>query len=112
VLKEWAFERWEEREPTNRGPVKPVSWSRRWIPVLHNGAGDFLCVDLDPPADGRLGQVIAVYHDEPSRIRMARSHSSWLARFADRLDAGCYGYDEDEGFYTVRELSMEELIEP
>jgi cell wall assembly regulator SMI1 len=112
VLKEWAFERWEERAPRSRGPVKAQSWSPRWIPVLANGAGDFLCVDLDPPEEGTPGQLILVHHDDPERIRMTRSFTSWLTRFADRLEAGDYAYDEDQGVYAPGDVLLSDLIEP
>jgi cell wall assembly regulator SMI1 len=112
VQREWAFERWVERAPRSRGPVKAQSWSPRWIPVLANGAGDFLCVDLDPPEEGTPGQVIAVYHDDPERIRMTRSFTSWLSRFAGRLEAGEYAYDEDRGVYSQQPVLLDDLIEP
>jgi cell wall assembly regulator SMI1 len=112
VQREWAFERWEERAPRSRGPVKALSWSSRWIPVLANGAGDFLCVDLEPPEAGTPGQLISVYHDDPERIRMTRSFTSWLTRFADRLESGEYAYDEDQGIHSREPVRLDDLIEP
>jgi cell wall assembly regulator SMI1 len=112
VQREWAFERWEERAPRSRGPVKAQSWSPRWIPVLANGAGDFLCVDLDPPEQGTPGQLILVHHDDPERIRMTRSFTSWLTRFAGRLEAGEYAYDEDWGVHSRKPVRLGDLIEP
>jgi cell wall assembly regulator SMI1 len=112
VQKEWAFERWEERAPRSRGPVKAQSWSPRWIAMIANGAGDFLCVDLDPPEEGTAGQLILVHHDDPERIRMTRSLTSWLTRFADRLEAGDYAYAEDRGIYPREDEELDDLIEP
>jgi cell wall assembly regulator SMI1 len=112
VLKEWAFERWEERAPRGRGPVKAVSWSPRWIPLLANGAGDFVCVDLDPPEEGTPGQLITVHHDDPERIRMTRSLTSWLLRFADRLESGEYRYDKEQGIHSPEPVLLDDLIDP
>jgi cell wall assembly regulator SMI1 len=112
VLREWAFERWVERAPRARGPVKPVSWSPRWIPLLANGAGDFVCVDLDPPEEGTPGQLITVHHDDPERIRMTRSLTSWLLRFADRLESGEYRYDARQGIHSPEPVMLDDLIDP
>jgi cell wall assembly regulator SMI1 len=80
--------------------------------MIANGAGDFLCVDLDPPEEGTSGQLILVHHDDPERIRMTRSLTSWLTRFADRLEAGDYAYDEDRGIYPREDEELDDLIEP
>lgn len=114
VVKEWAFERYAPPSPRNRsrGPVKPLEWSPRWIPLIADGAGDFLCVDLDPPEDGTPGQVISYYHDDPERIRMTRSFTSWLSRFADRLVKGEYAYDAEQGIHSEEPVLLSDLIEP
>jgi cell wall assembly regulator SMI1 len=87
-----------------RGPVKPVWWSARWIPVASDDAGNYLCVDLDPASDGTNGQVIHFYHDFDERCVMAESFGAWLRRFADDLDAGCIEADRGEAglFIGVR----------
>lgn len=47
--------------------VKSVAWSKKWIPIAANGAGDLICVDLDPTRKGNKGQVIYVNHEGEGR---------------------------------------------
>jgi cell wall assembly regulator SMI1 len=70
IADEWRQVQQFADDPQNPEPepvegVKEVWWSRRWIPFgLLYGSTDFLCLDLDPAADGALGQVI---HASPKR---------------------------------------------
>ena len=42
--------------------IKPVWWHERWIPILYDRCGNYLCADLAPQKGGRRGQIIAYYH--------------------------------------------------
>jgi cell wall assembly regulator SMI1 len=65
------------------GAVKPVWWSPGWVPFASNGGGDHLCLDLDPPAQGQMGQVIRVFHDAADRIVIAPGFGSWFDGFVN-----------------------------
>lgn len=74
--------------------VRSTWWSRHWIPVMHNGGGDYLCADLDPAEGGSKGQIISYYHDEMFRSLVAQAwipcsttwHQSWyLGVFASTM---------------------------
>lgn len=80
-----------------RGPVRPEWWNPRWLPFTHDGAGNHLCLDLDPALGGRPGQVIQVWHDSPERIVIAPSFADWFSGFAVDVEAGAYRYDLDLG---------------
>lgn len=64
--------------------IKPVWWSPKWIPFTYNGAGDHLCLDLDPASGGRIGQVITVWHDDGARKKKADSFAKWFTEFVDK----------------------------
>ncbi|GAK73482.1 hypothetical protein RRU01S_44_00010 [Agrobacterium rubi TR3 = NBRC 13261] len=68
--------------------VRSTWWSRHWIPVMHNGGGDYLCADLDPAEGGSKGQIISYYHDEMFRSLVAPSVDSMLDDLASRLVSG------------------------
>jgi cell wall assembly regulator SMI1 len=75
------------------GPIRPVHWNTRWIPISHNSGGDHQCVDLDPAPGGRSGQVIEFNHEVgPVRI-LATGFGEWLRVYAEQLEAGRYRYD-------------------
>jgi cell wall assembly regulator SMI1 len=77
--------------------VRNEWWSPRRIPFTYDGAGNHLCVDLEPAAGGRAGQVIAMWHDDPQRHLVAPSFAEWLAALADGLDGGELVYSKRAG---------------
>ena len=76
------------------GPVKPVWWSPKWIPVAENGGGDYLMIDLDPAEGGKVGQVVEYWHNDDLRTVMAPSFAAFMAKMADDLEAGKYSAGE------------------
>ncbi|MBD8529784.1 MULTISPECIES: SMI1/KNR4 family protein [unclassified Massilia] len=80
-------------------------YNRKWIPFTHDGAGNHLCVDLDPAADGQHGQVITMWHDSPDREQQARSFHAFFASYVQAVLAGQYAYGEDyDGIVAVGDL--------
>jgi molybdopterin molybdotransferase len=77
-----------------RGPVKPIWWDARWVPLLHNESGDYECADLDPPEGGRVGQIVVFRHVAARREVVADGLRALLGRFADDLEAGSYAVEE------------------
>jgi cell wall assembly regulator SMI1 len=83
-----------------RGPVRPDWWNPRWVPVAGNASGDAICLDLDPPPGGAVGQVIEFLHDEKDRTVLAPSLDAWLEEFATGLEDGEYKvFDATHGRY-------------
>ena len=66
--------------------VKNNWWNERWIPIAADGAGNFLCMDMDPASGGSLGQIITMWHDEAERVIVAQSFRDWLEAFASSLE--------------------------
>jgi cell wall assembly regulator SMI1 len=64
--------------------IQPAWWSPKWIPFTYNGAGDHLCLDLDPASGGQVGQVITLWHDDGVRKKKADSFAQWFAEFVDK----------------------------
>jgi cell wall assembly regulator SMI1 len=63
-------------------------WNPKWIPFTHDGSGDHLCIDLDPPTDGTSGQIITMWHDSEQREFLFRSFTQWLAHVLAGLESG------------------------
>jgi len=68
--------------------VAPLYWHPRWWPLLENGAGDLVCLDLAPVPGGRCGQVIECFLDGPKREVLAPSFLAWLEGYAADVRAG------------------------
>jgi len=91
ILDEWSI--WKDLlnggdfDGTEAEPgagIQPVWWSPKWIPFTYNGAGDHLCLDLDPASSGRAGQVITLWHDDGARKKKADSFIQWFTEFVDK----------------------------
>jgi len=71
------------------GPVQPAWWHPGWLPVLSNGAGRYLCLDLAPPPapppGGTPGQVVQYDSRSPHRSIAAPGFAAWLTAFAQGL---------------------------
>jgi cell wall assembly regulator SMI1 len=80
--------------------VKDDWWNAKWVPLTYNGSGDHHCLDLDPGVGGRNGQVIEMWHDEPTRPLVAPAFRKWLTNYCDGLERGEYVFS-DEYFAVV-----------
>ncbi len=86
----------EGTEVESSGPVRAQWWNPAWIPFAGNGAGDYLCVDLDPKKTQRSGQVITFWHADNKREVISPGFKKWLKRFSEDLEAGRFVVEEDE----------------
>ncbi len=93
----------DDSDASPHGPIKQRWWNPKWIPVLHNGGGDYHCVDMDPAGDGVIGQFIKFQHETgPSHV-LAPSFGVFLTTFADDLASGKYEFDMVQG--SVRSVA-------
>ena len=108
IVKEWTIWKnlldggeFEESRCEPAAGIKDDWWSAKWIPLTYNGSGDHHSLDLDPAAGGRHGQIIMMWHDDPTRPLLARSFRAWLEEYCDGLERGDYVYSEEEYFAVV-----------
>ena len=87
-----------ELEPQDSPYLKHTWWHPAWVPVVSSDAGDYFCIDSDPPEPGRYGQMLLFLQDQPERPLIAGSLGAWLDRINRDLAAGVYTYDEVKGF--------------
>lgn len=86
-----ALERAEDAdEPTDEeedGEIRrDIGWSAGWIPLIPQGNGDVVCVDLDPPTPERRGQIIDWTHEGWTADYLAPSWREYLDAFAAELE--------------------------
>jgi cell wall assembly regulator SMI1 len=67
--------------------IRSDCWNPGWLPILSDGGGDSLCVDLAPTARGVRGQIIKMSHDSAQRPLLARSFAGFLAQLIDSWEA-------------------------
>jgi cell wall assembly regulator SMI1 len=89
--------------------VKNDWWNALWIPITYDGSGNHYCLDLDPTNEGRYGQVIRMWHDDPIRSLEAPSFKEWITDYKDKLMEGQLVYSEDYfGIIDKAETDLEE----
>jgi cell wall assembly regulator SMI1 len=66
----------------------PKWWRRGWIPFLHNGGGDFMCLDLAAEDGGTPGHLLTFWHDDPRRAVRADSMTAWLTDLVESMEGG------------------------
>jgi cell wall assembly regulator SMI1 len=80
------------------GPIRADEWWRlTWLPFCGDGGGNHLCVDLDPPAGGVVGQVISMWHDDATRAVVANSLTEFVELIARKVEVGELHWDDDWG---------------
>lgn len=87
-----------ELTPQSSPYLKPCWWCHTWIPFTGNDAGDYFCLDCDPPEPERFGQVLLYLHNQPERPLIAANLSAWFDRITRDLEAGVYKFDINDGF--------------
>ncbi len=85
------------QEPETPPYLHHAWWHPAWIPIVESGAGDFFCLDSDPPEPDRTGQVLLFLRDRPERSLVAGSLRAWFDRIARDLAAGMYAWDAENG---------------
>lgn len=71
----------DARESAPGAGVKAGWWRPGWVPFTADGAGNHLCLDLDPALGGRAGQVVGFDHEFGSRVVQAPGFAQWFADF-------------------------------
>ncbi len=70
-------------------------WSEHWLPVLGDGSGNFLVLDMN------TGECLEAFHDPYERIVVAPSLGHWLADLAEQLEAGRYRVVEEGEIFEL-----------
>lgn len=55
-------------------------WNAKWIPLFHNGAGDYICYDCDGTFTGQAGQIIEFWHADNDRCVIAPNLETFLSQ--------------------------------
>lgn len=72
-------------------------WNAQWIPIFHNGGGDYICYDLGGAFTGNHGQLIEFWHADSDRNVIAPSLNAFLSQL-NRFYENTPQQDFDEYF--------------
>lgn len=83
-------------EPTYpNDAIKNTYANPKWIPILNDGGGNNIGIDLDPGKTGTYGQVINFGRDEQSKFVIADSLESFLSLILLCIADGKVGITQD-----------------
>ena len=68
------------------GPVRPRLWDRSWVPFATTATGDYLALDLHPPAGGARGQIVSWSQSSSFRSVVAPHLGAWFSQVLERLE--------------------------
>lgn len=75
--------------------IQNVPWSRNWIPVLEDGGGNCICIDMEPGQKGKMGQILFWERETGPEASRFGSFAEWLSAYRDDLYNGKYKVDRD-----------------
>ncbi|MBP8033039.1 MAG: SMI1/KNR4 family protein [Bacteroidia bacterium] len=81
--------------------IKPIWWSEKWIPIIGDGSGNFLCIDFDPTTHGKMGQIIWFEHDIAERGIVDISYFNWFDKTIQHIIEDKYYYDQETDTFEV-----------
>lgn len=84
------------------GIIQNLPWSRNWIPVLEDGGGNCICIDMDPGPKGKIGQILFWERETGPEASRFTSFADWLSSYRNDLYNGKYIVNE-EGFLDAKD---------
>ncbi|MCA1995338.1 MAG: SMI1/KNR4 family protein [Coleofasciculus sp. S288] len=86
----FEYREWDIDKGVWRGWCHP-----KWIPLTYESNGTCQCLDLAPEPGGKVGQIIIIEWQEPTRAIVAPNFKTWLTEFATELEYGEYVFSEN-----------------
>jgi len=83
-------------EPMGIGPVRPLTHSPAWLPIIDLNGDVTWFLDFDPADGGVPGQVIRVDAESSEWVVCAESWDAFLQAYADALESGAIEIEDGE----------------
>ena len=94
-------------QPEDAGIKPDFWWNPKWIPLTADGSGNSKMIDLDPAEQGRVVQIIQMWHDDAAREKEAASLREFLQNYVRDLEAGLYVLDAE--FSLILQSELDEM---
>lgn len=85
------FYNFDEELPLTSTPpdyIKKKYFHFKWLPILRDGCGNYIGIDLDPDKNGDKGQVIVFGPDEDDRFVVSKSWDGFLDLLLSIIEEG------------------------
>jgi len=77
-----------EAPPPTLGPLRPMSFNERWLPIMDMNGDVTWYLDFDPAPGGVIGQVIRVDSESAEWIVCAESYEQFVTAYLQDLQQG------------------------
>jgi cell wall assembly regulator SMI1 len=81
-------------------------WGMGWVPIIGEGTGDYLCIDLDPPEGGSVGQVFEFAHEYGAGQILFPDFRGYLEQYAADLESGAIRFDGNYWIWSGDALGL------
>lgn len=88
---------------TPKGAIKINYVNSKWLPILKDGASNYIGIDYDPDLKGKIGQVINFGRDEDHKFVIANSFTEFMKIIINEKKVGSLNKAiilEEEGEYS------------
>jgi len=89
------FEDEDEMDWVREDRIKPLIWSRKWIPFTEFESSSHLILDLDPGVNGSIGQVFKFHSGMSYEEVIAQSFEEFSLEILKRLETNRFTVDDD-----------------
>lgn len=90
------------------GAIQELYCHPDWIPIVKDGVGNNIAIDLSPSTKGRWGQVILFGRDYDTKYVVASCFTEFLYNLLQDLEDGKFDIDDDENIvYQDRRAQYE-----
>lgn len=69
-------------------------WCVGWVPFMHDGGGNYLCLDLEGTFTGQKGQLLEFWHDDYGRDVLYPSFEDYLETLVKYFESEVWQKDE------------------
>jgi len=99
IIETWSmlndlFEDEEQVDWIEEDRIKPLIWSKKWIPFTDFEASSHLILDLDPGRNGVLGQIFKYYSGMSYQEVIANSFEEFSNEILQRFEANQISYTD------------------
>lgn len=73
----------------------------KWLPVIHDGGGNYIGVDCDPGPDGHKNQIVVFGRDEEKMYVLANDWNEFLDLILEKITAGGNEFKAQEHLHDI-----------
>jgi cell wall assembly regulator SMI1 len=78
-------------------------WNEKWIPIFHNGGGDYICYDFGGLFTGQQGQLIEFWHADNDRNVISPTLEEFMGQLTNYYKTS--NKDDFDEYFEVEEIN-------